>query len=325
MKKNNHIMLSYFLIISLLIFIPILSTTLLTPKGPDFYNYFINYNGYTSNRFEAGYTFIVYIFNIFTDDILIFWFVVVTMTLSIKLYVSLVEKRKTDNYLFTSLIFLLYYCTSQYMLHESIQIRVSLALAFIVLSFLFLYRKRNLLSMLSFAVAISFHNSVLVFLIIFPLHYIINRKGTVYIYYSILLVFGVLLYKYFNFYALSQINPLVESYIDYSELEFNPFSFSLIFIYIFVLVSLVSLKSANLFGVISIHIYISLIILGFAFSQVPVIAIRILDMSTIFGIYYVLSFGSSLKLKTLFLHLSISIICFHKAYAFLFYNPIFNN
>jgi len=322
MLNNNYnarvrLMRNIFTFTILYIFL-ITTIFFLIPTSADYPNYLKYFNNIGGERFAIGFKVLIDFFKfLFIQDLQVVWFLIILMTMSIKLFIVYNIKRKNI------LLFLLLYTVSYFLLHESIQLRACIGLSFAILSLYFYSKSYYFFGILAILVGSLFHSSVLIFLL--GLYVVFFIKNSILKYgYIIAISISYYIYSFFDLTILSVFNPLVEDYVKYAEeTNFNLFSISLLLAYIFVFFAIINYKNSTYFGKIILHTYLLLMLIVIAVSSAPIISIRIGDMMNLLPYFYLISFDVSSKLRYLSLLGIVVIITLHKFIAFMFVFPIF--
>lgn len=319
MVKNNN-----FFIVSVLTFCYftiIYSIIFLVPYGNDILNYHKIFNGLGEERIEIGFLGLIGLVKIYgVNEIITFWTLTMVTLLYIKLYVVYKINKKNI------FIFLLIYTVSYFLLHESLQLRIAIGFSVLILSIYFLSLNRLLMSCVLFVVAALFHNSILIFLLIYFLYYAIKKRFE----FKFLLIAGLITIGSSVFIesilaVMANINPLIIDYYNLSlELEkFNYFSITQLLIYSFIFIGYFNYFDASSFGKI---IYMQIIVLLYAiflFSFIYTIAIRLSDLIGILAIFYLIDLKINFSIKKITLLLSVILIALHKYVSFIYIFPIF--
>jgi len=311
----------YFLITLILIFVAdLFAVYFIYPYSGDYKEYFIHFSGNHGERFELGYRALVYSFNMISGGsesaFLFFLFSVSFITLFIKSFVLYRMNPKS------LIIFIVLYLLYLFLLHEANQIRISIGLAFGILSIYFLSRKKIYHSVWMLMIGCLFHLSLVIFAISYAAYYaeVTKKKLLLYIGFG---VGAVLIYIIFDPLILIKVNPLIEKYITFNlEYSFNGF-------YLFLLFQLgfiggLSYKHASQFGKLVFHTYVMVFVLALSFSAIPIISVRIMDIASFLAFYYVLSFQFTFKPRVFVLYLTIMSIVIPRFLVFMYTNTIYN-
>jgi len=306
-------------IFPLLCFLLLFSIYELVPTSADYNEYLKYYNGFGGERFGIGFKLLMDFFKFVNfSSLLVVWFFIALMTMSIKLYI--VYRIKNNNVL----LFFILYGSSYFFLHESVQLRACLGLTFSILAVYLFSCSKYFFGITALITAVFFHSSCLVFLGVLPVIFCIKKNILLYGYF-IVISFCIYIFYFIDLTMLAVFNPLVMDYVNYAELtKFSLLSVSLILAYGFIIFGMLNYKNTNLFGKIIFNFYILLIGMVIALSTVPVIAIRVGDIMNLLPYFYIITFDKSLKLRYLFLLIMIAIMTLHKFIAFIFMFPIFH-
>lgn len=205
---------------------------------------------------------------------------------------------KFSNKRFAFFISLIFYFFSFYLLHDFIQIRVGLAVAFIFLAFNFLLNDRKNLCILALLFAIGFHSSAM---IAFSMLYPTSGKKNKYLEYilivSLLVAYGMafkgLSLGFLAIDIFRNIDPRLDLYISFSESDLavsaNPFSFaSMILVAISLLIMKIKINGKPIFYIsdtiekafciIRRNIIIGVLFLV-SFYPIPELALRMFELN----------------------------------------------
>ncbi|WP_318469409.1 EpsG family protein [Photobacterium leiognathi] len=173
LKNNNH------LIILFIVVIPVLFSFLSFMRGGsyhiDYYEYLNFFNsikgGYEPSVriYDLGFIYITKVFS-FLDFDQFLWFVVMLSFMIKSISVYLISPR-------SAFFFVIFYVISTFFLHELIQTRLALGIAFFYLATYFYIKKTYLLFILFTVIATSFHLSIL-FAVIFLFF---NKKRNIFL------------------------------------------------------------------------------------------------------------------------------------------------
>lgn len=182
-------------------------------------NNFFDYMANIEN--EIGYSFFIYMISLFTDNIHVVLFLIQLFTITF-IYLFAYQKREQLSMWLVILIYLLsWYCISYTMMRQS------MAVAILIFSTVFFENKKYLKTILLFLLAISFHVTAVLGLIVYLVMYIFSErhsKKMKRIMFFIFLFFIVLItifYKEFLYFLTNVIRILPEKYYTYVELYTN--------------------------------------------------------------------------------------------------------
>ncbi len=213
-------------------------------------------------------------------------FVYVLMSLYIKIKVF----SEFDNRYY--LLFL--YCCSFLVLHEFIQIRVALAISFLMLSFVLLLKKNYFLVVLSWAAAIFFHVSAALFPVVCLLSLFLSRSNfllrmTYFIFIVILLasIAGYTVFDNVIVFFPTIFQDKISIYVEMQSYLNESVNFlSVKFLIMYLILSLYIFKLAKISYVDKLLISMMLIILifGVVISFLPSISFRVIEL---FGPFFI--------------------------------------
>ena len=298
------------------------SSVYLIPFGNDFIPYSEIFSNNSYERIELGFLNLIYIFKFFNiNNLLFMWIIIISFTMYLKM--NIVYKLNPNN----QTLFLILYLMSYYLLLENVQLRACISLSLVIFAIYKLSDNKYIFSFIFIILAIFFHKSSLLFLIIFPLYYFLIRNK-IDLLFTIFCIFTIAVYfvlDEFLFDFLIELNPLViEYYNEGISIGFNFFSISQILIYLFVFTGYFNYNDGTIFSKLIYILIIILLFISMCLYFIPTVAIRISDMIGLFTIFYLMSFNLyKFKLKRLFLIIIVFIISIHKFISFMFFFPIF--
>lgn len=279
------------------------------PSGFDrdyynYYNYFIE-GDIDWFRFEPFFNVIVILVNYLGLPFYIF--------LTIISLISIYIKYKFIRALSSSALFsLLVYISFFYILHDLTQIRVALALSFILISVYFFLDKKHKISLFFMFAGVLFHYSVLIFVILF----IFNSYNKKIFWYALPAIGFFLGYaspviaSFLIGYLPELISWRLRVYLESEEHISNPInifnyhaSFSLL-IYYFVLTNVDRLKSYKVECLIFVKMLGFGLFFFYALSFIPVLSFRIFELfsiSLVFLFPFVVLFFKQKLIVSLFL------------------------
>ena len=285
-------------------------------NAADYENYFDNFYGVGGERFGIGYVSIVLLFQSIGIDVFEYYrFFILFLALSIKTYVI----YKINRLYFLTFLFL--YLPSFFILHDIVQIRLSLAFIFVFLYLLSLYRGYVWIGLPLLIIAALFHSSFLIFFLL-PVIYLSLKYGFVKSLYAFLSVLLFYIFFIFDPMILSIFNPLVEKYIEWNTDVFRFNSVSMILNYAMVIGLFLTLKYATNLGKVIFHFYIAIFLIALALYQVPVLTIRLMDLIAVLGLIYVVLFNFKIVPSVIYLFAVAILIALHRFMSFVFVFPI---
>lgn len=170
----------------------------------------------TNSTNEIGYSLLIYIITIFTDNVHVSLFIIQLLTITF-IYLFAYKKRDKLQMWFVILIYLLsWYCISYTMMRQSI------AVAIIIFSTVFFERKKYVKTALLFLLAMSFHVTAVLGILVYFIMYIysgkFSKKTTNWMTAIILvcLVIATLFYKELLYFLTNIVNILPDRFYTYS-------------------------------------------------------------------------------------------------------------
>lgn len=295
----------FILMISILIGMRVLG------EDSDFHAYSAFYESITHNftffdtRFEWGFVALSYFFKqILEVDI---FFMLISLA-----FVSLLIKAFIFDKIPNPILITVLYLTSFGLLHEMTQIRVALAVSFVLLSLYYRSKNSMILSLLLFLVAISLHYSMMFFLIAYlvPDTYIRNNKLKLPYLFFYGLVSALLLYFLLDIF-ISRI-PMLQVYAARADSEtFNFLSIRVIGLIVPLILGLTSFKDFTVFNKRCFIISISAFIISIPASIIPTLASRLFELGWVCFYFWVSAITSpNKKFISLFLLSLVSIYFF---------------
>lgn len=163
--------------------------------------------------------------------------------------------------------------------------------------------------------AISFHYSMLLFVVPFGLDFFIKRDR---LRLAVILAAISICFVWltFNPLALGNINPLMVRYAEFNlEYRFHP-------VYLFLLVAIVPLGYINIkrmpyFGFLLYMSFVIFLFLSLALMKTPIVAVRVMDIANIAAFFFIFSVRFSLNLKVCALYSIPFMIALPRCYVFL--------
>lgn len=315
---DANALLAFIILFAVSFIVVLLAIIYIFPFSGDYFEYYKNFMGLGGERFEIGYKAVQGFYQLIfpsKSEINFLMFIAVLSMLSLSLK-CIVATTIQPNII---LVFMFVYFPYLFLLHEANQIRASLAIAVAVLAILFMYKNRTTMAVFTVFVSILFHYSMVLFFI--PLVFLIFHKHTMKLYYASGLLIVCLL-SVFDPALLGNINPLVNKYIvsalDYS---FNPF-YIILLSSIFI-IGLTRYRQQSQFQNALLNGYFITFCFAMALSNIPIIAVRIMDIANVIGFYYVFSIKISSSIKVLVLYLLLFAIALPRFYVFMTTDTIY--
>lgn len=279
---NNHILIKKKTLVGLFLaaVFAILSSIQILGIGPDRFQYESYFNKITlsdfDSRYEFGFEYFSILFKTFfgSGSFLFFIFSIVFLSLVIK-FNYLLKKKDWP-------ILILLYLIIAMILHEFIQIRVGLAIAFCILSLAEACKDKPsfVLKTLFFFFAISLHSTSVFFAPFIFMNVIFKQYNRFYIFVYVLTVFCIGFFSKGPIYSLT--GGLVESYIllmEQDETQINLFSARNIVLFLIMFIGFIRIKDID--KTMLPFYYVSLAGYSFwwGFVWFPLIAHRILELT----------------------------------------------
>lgn len=288
--------------------------------GPDYLQYkhiwfYLDKNNpFQDSRIELGFLLLAwlgkYILNIGVD-----------VFIGILAFVSLVIKFRILANKNNALILAILYVFSLYLLHEMIQVRVSIALAFGYLAIEQLEKAKRANYLFLFLISISLHYSALLLAIAYVYVFItrfVKHTLTVVFFISGTVVYAAIMLVD----AMVIINPLVEIYADNRD-QFNVSFLNARTILLGGMLALALTNWRDLRGKADVYVLIGLACyaLFFTMHEIPVLAHRILEIS--FFSYFLWIGGLKNKYVRILATSMLAILCFYEGYRMLCIDQLF--
>jgi hypothetical protein len=208
-----------------------------------------------------------------------------------------------------------------FLLHESNQLRVSIALIWGILSIWAGFKGNARTSFLLAIVSCFFHYSMIVFFIPFIIHRYVDRYTTQQLL-SVIISVGILMFFIFDPRLLSSINPLMETYFT-ASLEY---SFNKVYLLVLITIQIIGVsqfRELNRNSQVLLLFYFSLFVLALSLYHIPIISVRIMDIATVIALYFVHSIKFSWKVHRLSLYFLVYVLCFARFYIFITTDTIY--
>jgi hypothetical protein len=298
---------------------------LLAPLSRDFQNYKEYFFSLSRNsmdpsaeRFEFGFQFLSKIISkVFTENIIAFY----TIFISISLYGKYYLLKLYNNGNITKIFLLFFgYLISFAPVFELNQIRASMAISFGFLSFYYFEKQENLKFIFFFFLAFSMHYSAIIFLAVVPIILLVKR-GHYTMVFIIITSFCIIAKSLLTF--IEVLNPISLEYREnYDMVTFGFKSITLILPLVFLLYSFLFIKNkSKTLKYLLIFLY-STTLFSVVVSDIPVYAIRILEMSEVAIIFMAVN-KKYKNYHDLMFGFLIFLILFHKFIAYVIINPLF--
>ncbi|MCS6209212.1 EpsG family protein [Shewanella baltica] len=201
-------------------------------------------------------------------------------------------------------LFFLYIC-SYLILHEFIQIRVGLAISFLFCSYLFSLKRQFYKMFIFFVLAILFHVSALIFVVLYLLAlYIVKSDFLIKALFLSVLFFFIVAVSGggdLNFLASFLPGGLKEKYYIYVEMQsylnesFNLLSVKLVLFYIIIVLYLARIDRVSQKDKVLVVTFLLFLMLGFFFVSLPAFAFRTIEIVSPFIIFLIASINDYYK------------------------------
>lgn len=263
--KKCHVSLGLQILFIASLYLVIVFRSSSLPDYQGYYNFF-NYKG--EERFE--YT--AKIIRIVSPSFFVFLFIYAAIGISTKLYAI----SKNSNF---PILGVVAYLSTSFILHDLIQIRVSCAIGFFLISIKYLYDKKYIKYFLLVFVAVSFHKSALI-LLLFPI-FVKDKFNKLF---WIPLVLVSYLFIFFHFDVVSLLFTILDTrdsyYIHFLSnitKQANPLNINQILrTLIFIMLALTyQSQKKNVLSPILLKIFAISIIIVPLFYKIPVVAYRV--------------------------------------------------
>lgn len=190
------------------------------------------------------------------------------------------------------LILLMYLC-SLLILHEFIQIRIALALSFLLLGVVLSYNNK-LKSIICFFLALFFHTSAILFVLFFYSAKLVERnRGLAICFFIGFFSISIFFLDFLNLLSFSFSNYIFDKVMIYVNASshmnegVNMFSFRIVVLYIILLLFSLKLYKITRFDFIIYFCVISLLIFAIGLRSLPDLSFRFIDMAIFFSIFMI--------------------------------------
>lgn len=239
---------------------------------------------------------------------------------------SLYIKTQVFRCFYNNLYILFLYGCSFLILHEFVQIRVALAISFLMLSFLFFVRKNNYLMIVSWCFAVFFHVSAAIFPVIFLVSVVFARK--LYLLKMVFFTFIFLLVATLNGYTVfdnviayfpSIFQDKLSIYVEmqsYLNESVNFLSVRLLIVYLVIFLYILKIDKVNAYERVLVVMMLNFLIFGVVFSFLPSISFRVMELSGPFLIILLVGMLRQFHLSTtIFVHTAFVFSSFYYSYS----------
>lgn len=331
LKNNNPSKLDPILFYAFIfgVFISILSFVVgyfIAPLGRDYAHYDSYYRSLHSvfesfdggERFEVGFKFITYLISIIIpDNTRIYYSLIVFISLFSK-YILIVIYA--GNHFIKIALFFLLYMVSFMLVFEINQIREAIAIGFGFLCLYYYYKEKNVMALVSFLIAFSFHYTSVIFMIGLFAVYLV-KKGKIK-----LLIISITLITLFSKFVVDlfeSYSPMAVEYKrNYDNVTFGVTNITFLLAGIFFIYHLLNLRKEKPLSIALLMLLYFGLLFYLVINNIPVYQIRILELTEVgclliginrkFNTYY--DFGSALLMI---------LIVMHKFIAYVIVNPLF--
>ena len=255
----------------------------------NFYDSLSSGFSYSDTRYELGFVGVSYIFhNIFHANIYVMLFFLAFISLLIKEYLFF---KARDAMLMTVI-----YILSMGLLHEMTQIRVALAVSIVLLSLYYKSNNKFYVSLLSFAISVMFHYSMLFFLIAFliPNDWLTKNKINIPVIFMYAFATGLLLF-FTKDLLLNHITMLKVYASRADEETFNFISVRFIGLSLPLLIGMFTFDQLNAFQKRCFIISFAAFMISVPASFIPTLASRLFELGWVCFYFWVSGINSVYK------------------------------
>lgn len=274
----------------------------------DYLAYEIMFDDYKSFNVEPMYKLISMIVHSMNFDFTLLLFIFCFFSILLKIYALILAKQNRIVRNESFIYFLLFYFFCFFALWDLTQIRASLSISFLMISFFVI----NIYKSIFFKILALLSHYSISFVLVFEIIYYVVKKN-IFIHVLMTFIFCVILYFIIGFtpYAIYDSSSYTES--------FNPLSFKNLFIlFTFFMVQFFCNKNFENFYFVKKFsaLSISLLIMYYIFGlRYPSVAIRVADLSLFFGLLS-LTFVRSNSVLMIYKYISLIILLVFFTYIF---------
>lgn len=293
--------------------------------SPDFSDYYRYYNEIVKNkdlleqRFEPLFYLITYIFsNVLEMNFSSFVFICTAFTLISKLFLTFKMNQESI------WLYIVLYPMLGGVIFETIGLRVSLGLVFLLFAIYLNYNGRVVLSLIFLMISVCFHYSLFLGVFIFFIKYLLNKIQFKYLLSCIVLIF-ISSYFYMDDILLmlssQSINPLVSDYLADDINKVDLFSIYFMFLYLIYMYGCYSFSTMNDLG--RIYFILSCIFFAVAiiFSISAVMCFRYIDIAIILYLFSIISITVT-SVRDKITLLVIILFSLYKIASVLYFSPV---